>query len=303
MNETIYALVESFKTITKWEVSKNAAFIGFSLMAFFVVLGYFIWGNLVSLTSYLLEMIPFTFIKSNGAWMLSSLVFIQLIFITFSFVIIIFSTKIVQDSKHKDYPKFILTIALSVVFFWIIVWYFNHEAIYNALSKLLLWLPFETIEKTLSYIFALYLLYSLYVVSLLIFVSLDSKKIIKLGIGEEIKTFFGKSIFIYTVKDSIIFIILSIVLFPFLFIPVLNFFIQLAVWTWFGKDTYTLDAGSIFYNKSDIQEIKAKHKKAIWFISLVAACFNFIPILNIYSPYFGEFAMYYLFEAYEENIG
>ncbi len=302
MNEIIYALVESFKTITKWDVSKYAFATGMILMLFWAIIGYVIWPQLFSLTAYILELIPFTLIKSNGAWMLSSLIYIQVVFVTFAFIIIIFSTKIVKDSTQKKYPLYIFSIAFLVIFFWLFVWYANYSAIYNALTKLLLWLPFETIEKALSYIFAIYLLYSLFVVSLLLFVSLFSKRIIKKGIGSDIKNISKKRIVTCTLKDSIIFLAISIPLFPLLFIPVINFFVQLIVWTWLGKDTFTFDAGSLFYNKDEVNNIKQNHKKAIWTISLVASFFNFIPILNIFGPYFGEFAMYYYLEAYEDKI-
>jgi len=82
-----------------------------------------------------------------------------------------------------------------------------------------------------------------------------------------------------------------------LFIPILNILIQIALWIWLIKDTISYDAAALSFEKVD-SEAHQKHKIAIWFISLFTALFNFIPILNIFGPYFGEIAMFH----YMKNI-
>ncbi len=301
MNELLYALVASFKTIVKWKISKTALISGFIFMSIWVVIGFVFWHPLTSFTISLLNFVPFAFIKSNGAFMLSSLIFVQSILITLAFVIIILSTTIIKDAKEKKFPLFILSIAFGVILFWSVVWFFNHGIIYTNLEKILTWLPFHTIEKAMAYIYAIYLLYSLYVVSLLLFVSIFSKKILRLGIEDRIEKKADKNILIFTLKDTAIFLVISVIAFPLFFIPVVNFLFQILIWIWLIKDTFTYDIGAIFYDNDKIKEIKQKHKKTILTISFISSLFNFIPILNIFSPYFGEFAMYYYFETYEEN--
>ncbi len=302
MNNIFYALIESFQTITKQNIAKFALLSGMGLLAFWAVIGFFIWHPLVNFTAYLLDFVPFALIKDNGVWMFSSVVFIQAIFISFAFIIIIFSSTIIKDSKKQKYLSYILSIAFSTILFWTIIWYVNHASIHTALTKILTWFPFKTIEQSVSYIFAIYILYSLFIISLLFFVSFFSKKILNLGLNYNINKNFEFKIIKRTIKDSLIYLIASIIFFPLLFIPVINFFIQILVWMWLSKDTIIFDIGTIFYNKEDIKNIKQQHKFSIWFIIFIASFLNLIPLLNIFSPYFGEFAMYYYFEGCKTSL-
>ncbi len=297
MNNIFYALIESFQTITKRNIAKFALLSGIGLALVWAIIGFFIWHPLIDFTAHLLDFVPFALIKDNGIWMFSSVIFIQVIFISFAFIIIIANSAIIKDSKKQKYPLYILSIAFSIIFFWTIVWYANHTSIHIALAKILTWFPFKTIEQSVSYIFAIYILYSLFIISLLFFVSFFSKKILNIGLNYNVNKNFEFKIIKRTIKDSLIYLIASIVFFPLLFIPIVNFFIQILVWIWLSKDTITFDIGTIFYDKEIIKNIKQQHRFAIWFIIFTASFLNLIPLLNIFSPYFGEFAMYYYFEG------
>jgi uncharacterized protein involved in cysteine biosynthesis len=102
----------------------------------------------------------------------------------------------------------------------------------------------------------------------------------------------------YTLKDSLIFIVLSLIAMPLLFIPVLNMLVQVALWIWLTKDTISYDALSLTHKKVD-SSLQKRYAKAIWFISLITVLFNFIPILNIFGPFFGTIAMYHYFKQAE----
>ena len=237
MNELLYALIESFKTIVKWNVAKFALLSGLGLMLVWFVVGYIFWDPLVGFTASLLEFVPFALIKSNGAWMLSSVIFIQAVFISFAFIIIIAGIFIMEKSKIKKYPRYIMSIALGVILFWSVIWYFNHTAIYHGLTRLLTWLPFETVEESMAYLFGIYLIYSLFIVSILLFVGIFSESILDMALGYSVAKNYEIKIVKYTLKDGAIFLILSLLFFPLLFIPVVNFFIQIGIWMWLGKDS------------------------------------------------------------------
>ncbi len=302
MNELLYALIESFKTITKWNVAKFILLSGIVLMAVWFGIGFLVWHPLVSFTASLLEFVPFALIKSNGAWMLSSVIFIQAIFITFSFIIIICDVFILEKSKTKKYPLYIFGIAFGVILFWSIVWYFNSTSMHLALTKLLTWLPFETIEESIAYLFALYLLYSLFIVSLLLFVGIFSDTILSIALGYSIAKKYQVKVIKYTLKDAAIFLVISLLFFPLLFVPVVNIILQIAVWMWLGKDTFAFDMGAIFYNKEDIKVALSKHKYSILFITFISSLFNLVPVLNIFAPYFGEFAVYYYLDSIKQKL-
>jgi hypothetical protein len=43
------------------------------------------------------------------------------------------------------------------------------------------------------------------------------------------------------------------------------------------------------------QRLIKEHKVAILFISFMAVLFNFLPVFNIFAPFFGEISMFHYF--------
>ncbi len=300
MNEMIYALVEGFKSITKWNIAKMELITGIAFIAVWSIIGYIFWPVLVGFATHLISFIPFSLIKTNGALLLSSLVFIQVVFITFAIIVILLGYFIIKDARKKQYPLYIITIAIAIILFWSFIWFYNHNTIHTGLEKLLLWLPFETVEKTMAYIFILYFIYNLFVVSMLLFVSLFSRKILTTLTGTKIKKNSTQKVILHTFKNSVIFIALSFIAFILLFIPILNVIIQMAIWIWLVQNSFTYDVGSFFYNTEELKELKRKHKISIFIISFMASMFNLIPLLNIFSPFFAEFTIYHYLESQEK---
>jgi uncharacterized protein involved in cysteine biosynthesis len=104
----------------------------------------------------------------------------------------------------------------------------------------------------------------------------------------------------YTIKDSVIFTLFSLILFPLLFIPVVNIIVLILLWIWLVKDTFSYDATSLLFKKVDKEKIK-EHKFALLVISFITALFNFLPVLNIFGPYFGEISMFHYLKSKKIN--
>jgi len=62
------------------------------------------------------------------------------------------------------------------------------------------------------------------------------------------------------------------------------------------KDTFRYDAASLLFEKVDKKRIK-EHSFGTWVISFVTALFNFIPIFNIFGPFFGEISMFHFLKT------
>jgi uncharacterized protein involved in cysteine biosynthesis len=90
----------------------------------------------------------------------------------------------------------------------------------------------------------------------------------------------------------VIFLVASIVSFPLLFVPVLNFIILVLLWIWLMKDTFSRDTASFVF-ADDYERRLQEYKGGLWAISFVGSLFNFIPIFNVFGPYFTESAMFY----------
>jgi len=100
----------------------------------------------------------------------------------------------------------------------------------------------------------------------------------------------------YTLKDSALYLIASLIAFPLLFIPVINILIQTVLWNYLVKDTMSYDAAALVYEEVDTKEIKGKWK-GLGTISFVSVLFNFVPILNFFGPYFGEISMFHYLKS------
>ncbi len=183
------------------------------------------------------------------------------------------------------------------------VWFFKGNYINHQFLQLQTWLPFETVEKGIAFLIGFYIIYNAIVVSLVFLASIFSEPLIELI---EIEHFSEDDVVRdnvfkttgYTIRDSAIFIGLSILAFPLLFVPVLNIFIQVMLWIWLVKDTMSYDAASLTHEKVD-RSILKEHRATIWFVAFVTVLFNFIPVFNIFGPFFGLITMFHYFKTLE----
>ncbi|PTB88064.1 hypothetical protein C9925_00545 [cyanobacterium G8-9] len=189
--------------------------------------------------------------------------------------------------------------------FWGIVWFIKGDYIYREFLQLLTVLPFQTVEKGIAFFIGFYFIYNAIVVTMVFVASLFSEPLIvsieKRHFSEdEVRRDHVWSSVAYTLKDSFIFLGVSLLLFPLLFIPVLNIVVQIGLWTWLIKDTMTYDAASLVYEKVDKEALK-KDRLASWFISIIVALFNLVPVLNIFGPFFGVITLFHYFKNKENR--
>ena len=300
MTNIMSSVLVGFKEILSWNTIKHALMSGILVVAIWLGIGYMIWDTLISLSSHINELVPFSMVRSNGAWMLSSFLWLQLVLLTFALIYAFFGNIILRSVSKDRYSSFSIYTIVASAIFWSVVWFFKGDFIYAQFLKLLTWLPFETVEKGIAFLIAFYIIYNGIIVTMLFITSLFSEPII---IGVEKKHFHGQEVVRdnmfksigYTIKDTLIFIVASIIAFPLLFVPVVNIVVQILLWAWLIKDTISYDALSLTRKKVDKSEIK-EHRFGVWFISLMASLFNFVPLLNLFSPYFGEIAMFHYFK-------
>ncbi len=300
MTNVMSSILVGFKEILSWNTIKHVLLSGILVVAVWIGIGYMIWDTLINLSSHIIELVPFSMVRSNGAWMLSSFLWLQLVLLTFALIYAFFGNIILRSVSKDRYSSFSIYTIVASAIFWGIVWFFKGDYIYAQFLKLLTWLPFETVEKGIAFLIGFYIIYNGIIVTMLFVTSLFSEPIIA---GIEKKHFQGQEVVRdnlfksigYTIKDTVIFIVASIIAFPLLFVPIVNIVVQIALWTWLIKDTISYDALALTRKKVDKSEVK-EHRTAVWFISLIASLFNFVPLLNLFSPYFGEIAMFHYFK-------
>jgi len=297
MHDFMDAIIFGFKEILRARTIKYAMVSGIIISSIWIGIGVLFWNDIITFSSSILSLLPFSMLRSNGAWMLSTFLWLQLVLLTFALIFTFFGNLIVGKMNREHYSLFSIFIGLVSAVFWGVVWFFKADYIYAQFLKLLTWLPFETIEKGVAYLIGFYFIYTAIIVSLIFVTSLTSTPFLahvrekyfpydRMYDDNEITTL--KQAF----RDAGIFLVASLVSFPLLFIPVLNFIILVALWVWLMKDTILSDASAFVFGDIDKERLK-EYKVAIWGISFIGSLFNFIPVFNAFGPYFTELAMFH----------
>ncbi len=303
MKEIFNAIIFGFKEILTWNTMKYALVLGLLVSALWGVIGYFLWDTLITISSHVLDWVPFSMVRSNGAWMLSTFLWLQLVLLTFALIFVFFGNVVLRHVSKEKYTMFSLWVAVGSAIFWGIVWFIKGDYIYREFLQFLTVLPFQTVEKGIAFFIGFYLIYNAIVVTMVFVASLFSEPLIvsveKRHFEEdEVRRDHIWSSVAYTLKDSFIFLGLSLLAFPLLFIPVVNILVQIALWTWLIKDTMSYDAAALVYEKVDKEKMK-EHRLAIGFISIIVALFNLVPVLNIFGPFFGLIALFHYLKSIE----
>ena len=303
MKEIFNAIIFGFKEILTWNTMKYALVLGLLVSALWGVIGYFLWDTLITISSHVLDWVPFSMVRSNGAWMLSTFLWLQLVLLTFALIFVFFGNVVLRHVSKEKYTMFSLWVAVGSAIFWGIVWFIKGDYIYHEFLQFLTVLPFQTVEKGIAFFIGFYLIYNAIVVTMVFVASLFSEPLIvsveKRHFEEdEVRRDHIWSSVAYTLKDSFIFLGLSLLAFPLLFIPVVNILVQIALWTWLIKDTMSYDAAALVYEKVDKEKMK-EHRLAIGFISIIVALFNLVPVLNIFGPFFGLIALFHYLKSIE----
>ena len=297
MNTISKAIVLGFKEIVNWHTMKYILLSGTIVTLVWLGIGVALWDGIIALTSKIVEMVPFSMVRSNGAWMLSTFLWFQVTLITFALIFAFLGNLILRKISKEKYTIFSLMILFGSGVFWGIVWFLKGDYIYQQFLKLLTWLPFETVEKGIAFLIGFYLIYNAIVITMLFVASMVSEAVVE---DIEIREFAEDDVVRdntfktvkYTLRDTLIFIGVSLLAFPLLFIPVLNIFVQIALWVWMTRDTITYDALALTHENVDVS-LKKTFAPGIWTISLISVLFYFIPVLNIFGSFFGTIAMFF----------
>ena len=306
MQNVLEAILFGFKEILNYHTMKFALLIGSLVSAFWILIGFFVWDNLVSLSSYFINILPFSMLRSDGAWLLSSFLWFSLVLITFALLMTFFGSMVLEKISKNKYSVFSLSVVFVSAIFWGVMWFFYSNIIHEQFLHLLNLLPFQTIDASVAYLLSLYFIYGAIIVTMLIATSFFSEKILyqvkeqnfpydKLLEENELELSENR------LKDISLYSIVSLLVFPLLFVPIINFLIQIILWVWLIKDTLVHDTVALLLQK-DQQKKVAEYKVGLYTISAFTALFNFLPIFNIFGPFFGEITMFYYIKELRKEL-
>lgn len=260
------------------------------------VLGWLSWSLLYGVSANIMSLLPFKMLKSDGAYIFISIVWLLGTLVTFSLLMMFFGELFARNIKEKGHTRFLPLVITGISLLWLLIVYFGFNNLYGAFEHILRSLPFEYTDDSVAAVMSIYLLYNGLIVTMAALASLRSKYILEelraeQYPSEELLGSAGET-FKSTLRIILIFSGVSILTFPLLFIPVLNIIVQFSLWIWLYKDMFSRDVCALYCNEDEQGGVK-NHKWEFWVISSIASVMSFLPFINFFSPYFTEIAMFH----------
>ena len=200
-------------------------------------------------------------------------------------------TKNLQDMLSKDFILFVIKIgfisfALTLLFAWS-MW----GLVTNIIASYLSWIPWEWLQTSGATVAAFSFTYMLFIIMVALLTSLYSEKLL-IALAKkrypDVPVVGSANIatsILLTLKASVVFLLLFIITLPLLFIPLLGQVLILYLWSILLKEPTIYDVGALFIN--DKKTLKEKKKKTR-VLAMIAALFNYIPLVNIFAPVFAQ---------------
>jgi hypothetical protein len=281
----IYSVLEALKKLSNKEILKLSIYNGIFWAVFWIVIAVISWKYMFEFTSFMLNLLPFKFIQNAGAEFLYMISWLQIVLITIGVIFVLFNDFL----KNKIYS---IILVMFTAIFWLFVFLSYKNSIIGYLEKLIRIFPFESIEEAVSVVFAVFIYYSFFIVSMYLGFLLLSERFLLKIVEEDypsltIKSNFSKiKILKIIAKDFFVFLIALMVLYPLLFVPFFNLFVIVGLWAYVIKN-------AIFETIFSILGHEVINKKIEWGFAVISVFFNFIPLVNLFSPAFGLLSIYY----------
>ncbi len=283
--------LRSVKDLLRWDVLRMALMLGLPLLAIWVAIGWVLWNPMIDMTTKLITWVPFSLVKANGALFITFFIWFVAVLVSFAIVTALIGPPILRKFKERTYYIYTFSTILLFSILWALVILFNWPVIDNEIQVFLTLLPFQTVSDALAWLLAFYLFYNAFILTLFLIVSYFRKSFLD-GIkeldyqGVEIAdTGISKSHRYAHLRDAVLFVIFSIAAFPVLFIPIANIVVQLILWAWLYREAYFLGVCNLYCTEEEYRHLR-EHNFTIWSIAILASLLNFIPVINIFTPFF-----------------
>ncbi len=196
-----------------------------------------------------------------------------------------------RDIFSKDVIIFVFQIgSIAFVLSSLFVWYF-WGGLTSFITSYLSWIPWEWLQTSGAKVMTFGLAYMIFIIVVALLTSLYSEKLlIKLAKKHYpdvtvIGTANISTSILLTLKASIIFLVLFILLLAFIFIPVIGQIVLLYLWSVLLREPTFYDVSALFI--SDKKVLKEK-KKTTRLLAMIASLFNYIPVMNAFAPVFAQ---------------
>lgn len=200
-------------------------------------------------------------------------------------------SKSLQDIFSKDVILFVLQIgtaafALSALFVW-----FFWGGLTSFITSYLSWIPWEWLQTSGAKVVTFGLAYMIFIVTVALLTSLYSEKLL-IQLAKKhypdvpvIGTANISTSLLLTLKASVIFLVLFILLLAFIFIPVIGQIVLLYLWSVLLREPTLYDVSALFI---DDKKVLKEKKKKTRVLAMIASLFNYVPVMNAFAPVFAQ---------------
>lgn len=204
-------------------------------------------------------------------------------------------SKSISDIFSPLVLSFILKVGFGSILLWIVLLWVSWDLYATMIESYISKIPFvgnwEWFQSSGAVLVSLIVGYMLIIITISIATSIFSEPILK----ELAKKHYPRidtigspntatSIYV-SIKASIVFLLLFLFTFPLIFVPIFGQIWMLWLWSILIKEPNSYDVGSLFI--ADKVTLK-KHSRNSTTIAMIASLFNYIPIVNIFAPLFGQ---------------
>ena len=296
MFQLLEAIPEAIYDLIKWKLNLKIVIKGVVISLVWLLLGWLMWPFLYGMASKVMDFLPFAILRSDGAYFFIAMVWALGTMVTFALVMMFFGEVFARKVSGESYNRFLPLLVIAVSLLWAAIVFLMFDKLYAVFLRILTTLPFDFTEKGVAGIIVLYVLYNGIVLTLVALSGLQSRGTLEILRKEKYpsEAILGEreDVFISTMKDIGIFVGISIVAFPLLFIPILNILIQFGLYIWLYRDVFKRDVCALYCNEGEKNALK-QCKWEPWVISVIASLMSFIPFINFFAPYFGEVATFH----------
>ncbi len=200
-------------------------------------------------------------------------------------------SKSFKDIFSSTVLLFIAKVTLiSVAITAILIWLFNTTLV-SFVKSYLSWIPWEWLQTSGAAVATIAIAYMLFIMVLSIITSLMAEPMLitlakkhypdtpVIGSADVMTSL------LLSLKSGAIFLLLFLFTFPIMFIPLVGAVYMLWLWSILLKKPTINDVSSLFIK--DKKELKEKTKKSTM-LAMIAAGFNYIPVVNIFAPVFAQ---------------
>ncbi len=290
--------LRSLRDLIRWSVLREVLITGLPTLLIWIAIGWVVWEPLLHLTSQVISWVPFSIVKANGALLILFLLWGVAVLVSYAFLTALIAPILFQKMKKGYYYySFTTLIILATGWAWYILmhWGLFKNSIAN---KLLTWLPFQTVAEGSAILLNFYILYSFYILTLFLIISLFRQSflsnILEIDYPDASinKTNIKTGHKFIALRDTGMFIGLTLLFSPLLMIPIINVLIQLLLWAWLYRDANFRGTCRLYCTQEKFEQLKG-HKFIIWSIAFFASILNFIPIINIFTPFFAQLIIFH----------